>query len=1039
MDVDRAGFGILEGLRERLRGTGADAEKGGAGIRSLRAALTQAAGGAVSLGIGLGLIAWPAFTQGIGAAIGGLGALAAGAVAAVAALAPLAGLLPAIAAGALAGGQAFGVVALATAGLGGALKELTVDADKTAKRVDDSAARQEAAAERIANARRSLASAVRAEQRARERALERIAEAEDALADTTEDAAERQREAIARVREAEERWADASRSVERAREDVSDAIRESRREIDDLRTALARMALDEEDAILSVHEAWADLQDAFADPRADDLVRQRAELRYRQSVAALEDTRRRNEELRREEAAASAASVDGSERVRDARERLADAHRNEQRALGAVAEANRDAARTQRQSAEAIHDAVLAVAAAQRDAARDQEDATGRVTEAQLDLAAAMRAAERAAASMGDTTQSKLADLAPATQAFAHFLAGLKPLFDDLRQTAAAGLFPGVQAGIQAMLPLFPAFRNIVGATAGAIGGFAASLGQLVASPAFSSQLVAFGQANVGIIDQFGKVILALLPGVLAILTAVQPLVMWLGQLAAKWAENFSNAMLMAQANGTLAGFFERTRIVVEQLFAILGNLAGAFANVGKAAGPLGESLLTALVRASEAFERLTGSAEGQDAMRKFFDSLRPVLEALGGLFGDIALGFGKIMVEATPALVPVIDAVRDKLLPALVELFSKIDGEFLTSMVELAASFTRVLATFTGAGPVLVPIIDSLRGFLDIVRFLLTDVPFLSDFLRNLFAVAAGYGAIRGIVLIFKGLQVGMAAVAGLTSLPTFLGLVKIALGALLSPLGLVVAAVVGLAVLFVIHFDTIKRVAGDVAKWIGDRLGEIGRFLKRLVGAVIDFVKEWGILALGPVGVIIKFRDQIGDVLGKVIQFFIDLPGRIIRALGDLGKLLFNAGKDIVLGLIRGMANVVGEVKDFLTGLGRDIVRWKGPRDPVLLTGAGATIMDSLVKGFERGLPAVRKALSGTESLIAGSLGGIGAGIGVSALAGPLGGRSGVTVNGGASAAELESILARLLSGARPVTLNAYERENPMHFARRMLWEMG
>jgi hypothetical protein len=52
-------------------------------------------------------------------------------------------------------------------------------------------------------------------------------------------------------------------------------------------------------------------------------------------------------------------------------------------------------------------------------------------------------------------------------------------------------------------------------------------------------------------------------------------------------------------------------------------------------------------------------------------------------------------------------------------------------------------------------------------------------------------------------------------------------------------------------------------------------------------------------------------------VVRFFRDLPGNILRALGDLGSLLVNAGKDIVLGLLRGLENFAGKIWDWVKGI--------------------------------------------------------------------------------------------------------------------------
>ncbi len=86
--------------------------------------LGASAGAAALVGV-FNLMKIPLVVQGVSAAIGVVGALAGASIQLVAALGPLVGLLPAVAGGALALGQAFGVAKLAFGGIGEALKAVS--------------------------------------------------------------------------------------------------------------------------------------------------------------------------------------------------------------------------------------------------------------------------------------------------------------------------------------------------------------------------------------------------------------------------------------------------------------------------------------------------------------------------------------------------------------------------------------------------------------------------------------------------------------------------------------------------------------------------------------------------------------------------------------------------------------------------------------------------------------------------------------------------------------------------------------------------
>jgi len=100
----------------------------------------------------------------------------------------------------------------------------------------------------------------------------------------------------------------------------------------------------------------------------------------------------------------------------------------------------------------------------------------------------------------------------------------------------------------------------------------------------------------------------------------------------------------------------------------------------------------------------------------------------------------------------------------------------------------------------------------------------------------------------------------------------------------------------------------------------------LEHGISDLVDWVKShWQLLAtilatvlLGPIGGLVVFiathwqeiRSLTGRLISDVVGFFERLPGEILSALGDLGSLLFSAGKSIVEGLIHGVESMFGAV---------------------------------------------------------------------------------------------------------------------------------
>jgi phage-related protein len=91
--------------------------------------------------------------------------------------------------------------------------------------------------------------------------------------------------------------------------------------------------------------------------------------------------------------------------------------------------------------------------------------------------------------------------------------------------------------------------------------------------------------------------------------------------------------------------------------------------------------------------------------------------------------------------------------------------------------------------------------------------------------------------------------------------------------------------------------------------------------------------------------------------------IGGRITRAIGDLGSLLVNAGRQIIQGFINGLQSMVSDVSNFFSGLMNDILSWKGPpsKDRVHLYNAGASMMEGFINGLESKYSVVKSSLTG------------------------------------------------------------------------------
>jgi hypothetical protein len=186
------------------------------------------------------------------------------------------------------------------------------------------------------------------------------------------------------------------------------------------------------------------------------------------------------------------------------------------------------------------------------------------------------------------------------------------------------------------------------------------------------------------------------------------------------------------------------------------------------------------------------------------------------------------------------------------------------------------------------------------------------------------------------------MAAAAGLW-----------ALLAPLLPIVLGVGALIGVGVLLVQNWDTVKAVAGDV--W---------GFVTNAVGSFVDFVaNNWPYL-LGVFGLLIKHWDTIKEAGGRFIGWVASIPGAIGDIFAGAGEWLVNAGHDIIIGLWNGFAGATDWLWNQITGFVDDMIGWVtsgfGIFSPSkVFADLGKQLPAGLAKGIMAGLPTVDDAI--------------------------------------------------------------------------------
>jgi phage-related protein len=987
------------------------------------------------------LIKWPILISGAQLAAQALVALAGGAAAAIGVLSQLAGVAAALPGLLSAVAQGIGSVLLAASGIGKALKAMGTEAIKGggaasggANKAAQALKRQQEATERVEDATRNLARTERDAARDIEDANERIVEAtrdverakddaargvEDAnrrvmdstraLARAEEDAAERVEDATRRVEDAKRSLIDAQEDATRAQEDLTRARERAAQRLEDLQLRTRQLAVDESQALRDVQ-------------RAQDLLNRNQGSSNRQIlVDQLEEAEIALERIRLEQRRAgdemdefSQKGVDGAEEVQSAEERLADtleriadAERRVQEAAEnrtdaqvegtervedaqrSLAEAQRDFARAQVDAADRIREAEERLVDARENAADTQIEAQERIEDAQRNLARAIQDSTEAMEDFGSTgggamsaVAQAMAALPKSAQDFVKFLFSLKPLLDDLKKTAADNLFPGLTAGIKSSLTLFPIFKQAVGETAFVIGDLARRFGEMVAAPAFASDIQRLLSQNTKTISQFGDAGLILADALRHIMVAAIPLVDFIGRLAIRFAEATRTFAETNRENGKLGEFFGTTLPnLINRLLAITGNLLTTFFNIGKAGSDLGNDLLASFEKITAGWAKATGSVAGQTKLKDFFDSLRPTLTSIGALIEDVAKAFARLSENKNTA--KLIDQLRTQLLPALEKLFNAASTGFSPAFIDTISQLTRLFADLIDKSGALTLLVQGIGKLAKGIATLVEKVPGLGQFLAIFTAINAVGLGLKLAAFAASALKAS-TAVTILTSvfsgLRIILGILAIALGA---PIGVIVAvgvAVAALAFLVVKNWDTIKEWTKKVWDFVKEHIDTIIRVVLGIVTGglseiVLFVVRNWDNIKAKTSAIWNGIRDFLSGLWNNIKSGASAVFQAIVQFITDR----FNAARNMVTSVwndIRGfLGNIWNSIRDTVSNAARNVVdtlgnAWNNARNAV--TNAWNSIRDAVSNAI-RGLLDTVRSIPGSILSALGDLAGL------------------------------------------------------------------
>ncbi|MFB7647124.1 transglycosylase SLT domain-containing protein [Streptomyces sp. NPDC056084] len=449
-----------------------------------------------------------------------------------------------------------------------------------------------------AGAQQALASAERNGAVQIAQAAEQVAQAKRGVGDAEQQAALATQQAARAVQDAERALAQSQKDATKAQLDLTAARKQAAMDLEDLNNQLTDSQLSQRDATFQVKEAQDALKKSLADPTATIMQRQQAQLAYEEAVQHLKEQGIQVARLQDKTAAANKAGVEGSDTVKQAQDKLAQAQQEVADKTRALKEAQDSQARTAVANARAIADAQQRVADSERAAAQAQAQAADSIASAQRQIASSALSAAGGVdqAAIAQAKYQQLLDkMTPAARATFNAFLSLRDAFKAWSASLQPEVMPIFTRALIGLKNSLPGLTPFVLGAAAAIkilqdrvsAGFKSpwwmSFKQDLASnvmPALLGLGIFFGQifkGMAGIVDAF-------LPHLDETGSRLQAL----GSRFATWGTSLKGS---PEFERFLAYSSEHAPMVSQ----MLRSIANAFFDISKALGPLADVAVTVI------------------------------------------------------------------------------------------------------------------------------------------------------------------------------------------------------------------------------------------------------------------------------------------------------------------------------------------------------------------------------------------------------------------------------------------------------------
>lgn len=636
-----------------------------------------------------------------------------------------------------------------------------------------------------------------------------------------------------------------------------------------------------------------------------------------------------------------------------------------------------------------------------------------------------------------------LAKLAPNAQDFVREIIRLKPAWDRMRLPIQNALFAELAGLIRRVAEVYlPVMEAGLTRVANVLNGAFRQAMLFLLSPGASSDIAAILASAALAAGNFGDAlgpVLQILRDVAVVSTAVfADLSGGLLPMIRGWADIISQM----RADGSLAQLILDGVEALKQFAGLAGDILGILKGIfGAAGGAEGGGIFGFFDR----LNTLINSVAGQEALTQLFTalgdvavSLTPVLLVLAQALVPIAQGLAVVAEAFAPGLMVLVEGLSQGLVALVPGLVA------LTPVFETIAMFLPTIGQ--GISDLLVAfsphLVDGLQGLGSALGILAKFGGPLGESLGMLLTAIEPFLPVLAGMLVDLIINLAPGATALITALgqamvslaPSLPGLAQsisqlvIALSPLVAALGPVLAE---LLPVITEEFILLAEMIAPVAPLFASLMVELAPFLAIILKigiwlAILPLkIAELGAMILtwltenGAVGAakrgIESFGNAVQSKIGLAVDFFRNLGTTIKNALGNFGTLLYDAGRNVVQGLINGITSMISGLRNKASEVASTIRNFFpfSPAKTGPLSGrgdlryAGRNMVAGLVRGIEDEYNSARMAAEALASLFR-----PGGGDGARILAG-----SGLAFGGAGVSAGSPPLYVMVQIGERPV----------------------